>query len=39
MTSQEELRGTKKRQHMPQELFGRFSAKSDFIYYFKHNRK
>ena len=31
--------GTKKRRHMPHELFGRFSAKSDFIKYFKENRK
>ena len=24
-----------KKRHMPQELFGRFSAKADFIKYFK----
>ena len=29
------LLGTKKRRHAPNELFGRFSAKSDFIRYFK----
>lgn len=29
------LMGTKKRRLMPNELFGRFSAKSDFIKYFK----
>lgn len=31
--------GTKKRRLMPNELFGRFSAKSDFIKYFKEARK
>jgi len=31
--------GTKKRRHMPQELFGRFSAKADFIRYFRDNCK
>ena len=33
------LMGTKKRRHMPNELYGRFSAKSDFIRYFKENCK
>ena len=31
--------GTKKRRHMPNELFGRFSSKADFIRYFKEQRK
>ena len=34
---QVQLVGTKKRRHMPQELFGRFSAKADFIRYFRDN--
>ena len=29
------LMGTKKRRHMPNELFGRFSSKSDFVRYFR----
>ena len=33
------LKGTKKRRMMPNELFGRFSAKSDFIKYFKEGCK
>ena len=28
-----------KRPHMPHELFGRFSAKSDFVKFFKEQRK
>ena len=32
---QPNLQGTKKRRHRPQELFGRFSSKSDFVKYFK----
>ncbi len=31
--------GTKKRRHMPHELYGRFSSKADFIRYFRDNRK
>ena len=34
-----QLTGTKKRRHMPQELFGRFSSKADFIRYFRDNCK
>ena len=34
-----QLMGTKKRRHMPQELFGRFSSKADFIRYFKEQSK
>ena len=34
-----QLVGTKKRRHMPHELFGRFSSKSDFTRYFKENCK
>ena len=36
---QPQLMGTKKRRHMPNELFGRFSSKVDFIRYFKEQRK
>ena len=36
---QQQLVGTKKRRHMPQELFGRFSSKADFIRYFKETSK
>ena len=36
---QQQLVGTKKRRHMPQELFGRFSSKADFIKYFKETSK
>lgn len=36
---QEQLVGTKSRRHMPQELFGRFSSKADFIRYFRDNSK
>ena len=35
----QQLLGTKKRHHMTQEFFGRFSAKADFIRYFKENSK
>ena len=31
--------GTKKRRHMPHELYGRFSSKADFIRYFRDNCK
>ena len=34
-----QLLGTKKRRHMPHELFGRFSSKADFIRYFRDNSK
>ena len=36
---QTQLFGSKKRHHMPHELFGRFSSKSDFIRYFRDNCK
>jgi hypothetical protein len=36
---QQQLLGTHKRRHMPHELYGRFSAKSDFIRYFREQRK
>ena len=36
---QPQLVGTKKRRHMPHELYGRFSSKADFIRYFRDNRK
>ena len=36
---QQQLLGTKKRRHMPHELYGRFSSKADFIRYFRDNRK
>ena len=36
---QPQLFGNKKRHHMPHELFGRFSCKSDFIRYFRDNCK
>ena len=32
--SQINTNASKKRMHMPHELFGKFSAKSDFIHYF-----
>lgn len=35
----QQLFGTKKRHHMPNELYGRFSAKADFIRYFRDNCK
>ena len=34
-----QLLGTKKRRYMPHQLFGRFSAKADFIRYFRDNCK
>ena len=31
--------GTKQRRHNPNELFGRFSSKADFIKYFREQSK
>ena len=36
---QPQLVGTKKRRHMPSELCGRFSAKADFLRYFRDQSK
>ena len=30
---------SKKRPHMPHELFGKFKSKADFLCYFEENRK